>query len=433
MRTLTLTVFLLALTLTGCLDEPGDTYVTNEGDVVNNYYPDDDDSSTDDDDSTEKTPDDDDSAVIEETEPTRLEIFFTTAWSQLGPMPISPGEIANFGTYLFRLTGEAGAVASIRAKGIEILTKDDSSEAFTTWAPSTTTGISLDQHFENCFLIDPTTGATYQDPEKPENATSTVSFIDDFSMSVEEDGETVLTLQLTCETSTAEPTDEESGFAALWDASSFDVVGEDGNPIDWAILADNGNSANPIVQIWIQHTIETGEPALLYFSRSVSSPGSNGIPGFGSVLRFHVCAPAGLLDVELATIKFDVDFADNTQNGWNTCGSLGEQFDLFDVSEPAYSLVLDKWTTSTGGEICDNVPSAEVGYVYMELAETIPAGTCSTYELWANTVWASAVGDDTAQVNLTDEEWLVWYDQDGNGHDGTNADGLPVEGLSIQF
>lgn len=256
MRTLIwiLITTLATFNITACPNPPaGNTYVTYEGDVyegdnINNYG---------DDDSAEDTPaDDDDSAAIEESEPTRLEINFSTAWSSLGPTQIFPGELANFGTYMLRLTGEPGTEISIRAKGIRIVTKDDSGDAFTPWMNSSATEISLEDHLETCVLRQPATGMVYQGPNNPDDTSSAIPFTEDFPMEVEEDGETFLAIQLSCATTEAEPEDEESGFAAQWEPSSFDVVDENGAPVDWSIWSDNGSWANPTVQVWIEAPTE---------------------------------------------------------------------------------------------------------------------------------------------------------------------------------
>ncbi len=428
MRNLNLSHILVALTitLTACPDPVGDTYVTYEGDVyegdeINNYLPSDDG----DDDSVEK---------IAEPEETRLDIWFSTAWSALGPMQINPGELANFGTYMFRLTGEPNAAAMISTKSIIIATKDDSTDAFTPWMTSDVTGISLENHLETCVLRTQPSGTVYQGPNNPSDIPSVISFTDNFTMVVEEDGETYLPLQLTCATTNMQPEDEESGFAALWESSSFEAVDKDGEVVEWNIWADNGTWANPTVQVWLQNA--SGEEAsILTLSRSVNSPSGAAVPSYQSILRFNVCADTAF-DAELSSIKFEVDAVDNAGNDWSSCGILGQaiSINLVNVSAPTTPIELFEWATDTSNWACDEAPETnKLGHVYMELAELIPAGTCSVYELGMDASGASDVQDDTVRVDIVDEEWLVWFDQNGDGHDGSDAAGLPLLGNTLQF
>ena len=239
--------------------------------------------------------------------------------------------------------------------------------------------------------------------------------------------------RLTCATTSQQPADGESGFAALWEASSFDVVDENGEMIEWNLWADNGTWANPTVQVWIQNN--ASETPLVTLSRAVTSPAGQSVPGFQSVLRFHVCADIAF-DAEFTSIKFDVDAVDNAGSGWSSCGVLAQEvaFDLVNVTAPTTPIEVYQWATTTSNQSCDTVSEdSKLGYVYMEILELVPAGTCSTYEVRLDASGASSAQDDTVRVDIVDEEWLVWFDQNGDGYDGSNADGLPVQGITIQF
>ena len=173
---------------------------------------------------------------------------------------------------------------------------------------------------------------------------------------------------------------------------------------------------------------------ILTLSLSSASPGGAGIPSYMEVIRFNACADASS-EVELANIKLDVTTTDNTASGWNECGNFGDssKFALYNLDDLSVELSLNETFTSMYNGDCSVVPTADLGHVNMEIYDVIPAGTCSTYGLWVNTIGASSASDDSIQVNITDEEWLIWFDQNGNGYDGSDADGLSLWGNGIGY
>jgi hypothetical protein len=430
MRIETVTTILLTLiTLTNGCPEPMPPSISFDAgdvdiDVTTNNYGDDDSSAT-----------DDDSA--EETEPeveTFVEISFSTAWSSLGPTTVIPGGSASFGTYVFHVIGEPNAEVTIRNKGLIMATKDSDDEVTQPWSASDASGVSLEGHISACSLIQPPEGTTIQGPSSPSDEVSVMVFTDDFTIVVGENGEAYKPLQMICAFTEAEPSGTEDGFATLWEGSSFEVVDESDNLVEWELTADNGNWANPTVQVWLR-AVEPVEQPLLTLSLAVTSPGGAAVPSYMPVLRFIACADVST-SVEITNIRFDIASTDNAASDWNSCANLGQpdKFALYNVSNPSVGLDTNEEFYTTSNQLCNTAPSWDnVGAVNMVIYDLIPAGTCSTYELRMDTVGVSSASDDSLQVSLIYEEWLYWFDQNGNGYNGSYADGLPIWGNALVF
>jgi hypothetical protein len=175
-----------------------------------------------------------------------LEIYFSTAWSSLGPTQTTPNSEPAFGSYMFHAVGDPYTQVNITSLGLIMATKSSSQDIYWSWG---TGSGSAQEHISFCVLRVPPSGDIIAGPTVP-NEADVVNF-GDFSLTTGETGEIYLPLQVTCGFTPEAPEGYEDGFAVLWESSSFYALDAYGNQVGWEVLADNGTWANPTVQVWL--------------------------------------------------------------------------------------------------------------------------------------------------------------------------------------
>jgi hypothetical protein len=216
-----------------------------------------------------------------------------------------------------------------------------------------------------------------------------------------------------------------------------------GEPVDSAldydlVAAEARTIEEELACLWGEDSVEEEpiEPPYATVTLNAFAPSGAAVPGFGDVIRFDVCAGTSS-DIEIENMKFAISSTDNAGTGWNSCGNLGNTslFTLYNVTN-AYSVVTAGYSfTSEFNGGCNVVPNEMIGHANLLVSnEVIAAGTCMTYDLWIDTSSASSVYDDSIRVDISDEEWFIWSDSNGDGFDGSDLAGnLPITGGTLVF
>ncbi|HBL40013.1 TPA: hypothetical protein DDZ10_05125 [Candidatus Uhrbacteria bacterium] len=248
MRSLATLVFLVILsTLTACppyLEETPPDIIVNEGDTYIDVNVDDDDSAA---------SESDDDSVADILEPTELEVRFTTAFSGYGPMLVDPGASVAMGAYQFIATGEPGTVVRIGNFNAVILTKSDSTDLFGESWNTVDEYPAIVNHIAYCEAISQPDLDIVLGPVYPNEYGNILQFNQGWEIVVEEDGETVVSLQINCQFTETVPEDgNPDGFAMMWESSGFLPLDGKYNELNWyGLTADNGSWNSPALQIWV--------------------------------------------------------------------------------------------------------------------------------------------------------------------------------------
>lgn len=429
----------LSTMVSGCSPQPGDNYYDIDV-VVEAPVEEGDDDSTDeeepaDDDDSAIAADDDDSAV-EEIEEITFRVGFSTAWSASGMLEIAPGEVANLGAFLFDAEG-----GSIRVLEIELrmMYLDDVQfgSGFMIGGNNSYVDEVIDAHIEWCALNHVFTGSTFAGPVAPQDGILRFpnSFVVPNNENEPEIGEKPY-LNVICKFSELEPQSESDAFAIQLFAPelTIPVEGTQGEPVVVDYWSMNGNGQFPMLAAVLVPSMV--EPPYATVTKSALQPGPLVFVGWIPTLDVDVCASAGTGDITISNMKFEVIGMDAAGTGWNTCGQLGQEyrFVLYSVTDGWTTVQNDIELTSLYNGLCSVVPTAIFRHASIAMWQTVSAGTCKTYELWVDTSGASIDPGDAFQVNVVDDEWLIWSDESGNGYDGSDLAGsLPIIGDFLYF
>lgn len=175
------------------------------------------------------------------------------------------------------------------------------------------------------------------------------------------------------------------------------------------------------------------------------TPSGTMVPGFNESLRFDLdveCGDGGF--VNLTELEFSLASSDNGATGWNKCGdgtgsvstlASGSAWDISIIDalnrgvsiSPYWGIYTPTWAgcDADGDGINDPL---KIGIVQTGLSTPVllPSGSY-TFIVKTDTSQASAVGDDTLQLNL---DWLYYTDA---ANSWFNSSDTPINGGTIVF
>lgn len=418
---------ILVITLAGCTPE-----------TVNNYYLDTDvvvegpedngnggaEEPADDDDSGEEPdqPSDDDDSAKDDEEPqdAALEIRFLT-YALDGAFTVFPGdEDVVLGRYLFTASG----AVTVRRMFAPIAFNPTPEAIYGVYDLNE---VEIAQHVESCVMVNTATGNVIAGPAWP-GLNGVFEFVDQFTLVDEQ-----MVLEFRCDMTSTEPEGTYDGFTHLF-LDYQEVVNADGQWVYPSIAGSNGTAWSPTL-----HAILTETPVeapSVYIGMNAASPYGASVPGWSDIFRFDICVGPEM-SIEITNTKFAIPTTDNAGTGWNTCGQLGSanKFTLYNITNGFTPVTAGLSFISSYDTDCNLVPTVELGSFNALISnEVIAAGTCVTYELWADSSGASSVGDDVIQATIFSEEWFTWMDEDGNEYDGSDTNGsFPIIGHLLVF
>ncbi len=354
-----------------------------------------------------------------------LDIAFTQA---SGSVFVNPGDTATFGAYTFTATGGDVEVQNIE---IPLLILDDIDSVAPFSEINDGFAVAAD-HFDPlaCTLKD-TTGNVWAGPDSISGGSlgipARASFTDDFTVTAGSSVE----LNLECEFNSVPAYGGSDAFAINL-ISGSDVVARDSsnNSVAPTISATNGNP--PDYRVYL----ESGGVTLTA-SLNAGSPSGAAVPSMQEVLRFNLTASTED-GADVSQIYFEFVSTDNSQSDWNTCGygSKGpldsdSNFQLLDINDITTDLATGFTFYNTSGVDCD-ITSGDLGYIAVQLNESISAGTTRTFMLKADTTGASSVDDDAVRADIESSSMFTWFDGLVN-QDGTSVVNLPITGGTLVF
>jgi hypothetical protein len=186
---------------------------------------------------------------------------------------------------------------------------------------------------------------------------------------------------------------------------------------------------------------------------SLASGTPSGSAGMAEAFRFNVAVDSRGY-VTLDQIMFKVDAYDSLDEGWSDCDNtdLGDDdaWELYDYSDPSTKLDVGGWSfVESDGSACEG--DDELAYAILDFdeadegAQEIGAGDTVTYVLKIDkSNEASPVDNDNLTIEIPDQsetdglattrDAIQWEDDSAVAEiDGTDVEGLPVSGMTIEF
>jgi hypothetical protein len=186
---------------------------------------------------------------------------------------------------------------------------------------------------------------------------------------------------------------------------TFTDTDSDGAGTDYTAVGDDAYATDGIATFVVRETKPT-------VTLSSSSPSGPKTPGDQEAFRFNVAASANE-DLVLKNMIFKISATDNATTVWENCDTDATastvldatDYDFYNLSEQGTAAALDvdgDWTGLLADGSACTTTTGDLGFIKLSLttAEIVPKGQTYTYSLWIDLSSASALNDDTVQVEL---------------------------------